>query len=355
MQSIISSPKHQKDATLRTQAQRFFKWWLAALASCIPEQFTGNTQASVKEVDLSNMMKRVLRSGDDNERFAAELKEILSAETRESDRISVLIDRSCVFERSLNLPNIASSDFYELARASSAGLPFQKGDVVRAYQAGALNAEQNVLAVTEFITRRENFDILQAVSHALKKKIVSVQILGISEGVDFLNDPDIQNNAALGFGNWLSIFLLLGFLVSLPIAQNIRLDRKIESLKQAITLVEPEAIAIRQALNKVQADKARLDLLEQTKSENADALAILLALTDKIEVDSYLTRLEMNGRKVQISGLSDNSAKLFESLENTPQFQGVQFVGAMTKDPATQKERFSLILQMPSGSQEGSP
>jgi len=89
----------------------------------------------------------------------------------------------------------------------------------------------------------------------------------------------------------------------------------------------------------------RQRLVERRLQEPA-AVQIIDALTHAIPDHTFLTGLELEGRRLVMRGLSGDAASLIHVLERSGTFQHVRFTGPTTRDHSSGKERFMIAADI---------
>lgn len=108
---------------------------------------------------------------------------------------------------------------------------------------------------------------------------------------------------------------------------------------------EPLSIPIRHKLDdlRLHADLAA-ELRIQLESDLPLA-SLIEALTQVVPDDTWLDRIDINGREVRITGLTGNTTDLIAQVGRQPMFADVRATVASVRDSTLNKERFTLDMR----------
>ncbi|XAH22996.1 PilN domain-containing protein [Xylophilus sp. GW821-FHT01B05] len=93
----------------------------------------------------------------------------------------------------------------------------------------------------------------------------------------------------------------------------------------------------------------RLKALESAVGESAAPLRVLEILTNAIPDDTFIQTLQIEGLKISLSGMTENSAALMSRLGGTPGIRELKASQAATRQPGAAKESFGVefVLDIP--------
>ncbi|MDR3212727.1 MAG: PilN domain-containing protein [Azoarcus sp.] len=136
----------------------------------------------------------------------------------------------------------------------------------------------------------------------------------------------------------LAVILVLALLAS-PVLRKqwdvSDLNARLDTVGQAAA----SAVDDRDALSET---NSRMSVVAAYASGHPDPQALLGRLSVLLPDSVYLTRLELHGRSVTIAGLADNAAKIMETLTAQPGFHDARAPAAITRDPVSGRESFSI-------------
>lgn len=110
----------------------------------------------------------------------------------------------------------------------------------------------------------------------------------------------------------------------------------------AVSREAATAMADRDAL--VEA-RTRMKTVTEYVDGHPDPLVLLGRLSALLPDSVYLTRLELHGHSATIAGLADNAASVMENLAAQPGFSEARAPAAITRDPVSGRESFSIDFQ----------
>ena len=113
-----------------------------------------------------------------------------------------------------------------------------------------------------------------------------------------------------------------------------RLDTEIAALGPAVAGVEKSVASLTRVEKKI-------SLLREAASGRGEPLLILSELTDRLPDGTWLTGLRVDGRKVEIDGLSPSANEIFPLLAREGRFRDVAFSSPITRQ-ADNLERFRI-------------
>jgi general secretion pathway protein L len=88
------------------------------------------------------------------------------------------------------------------------------------------------------------------------------------------------------------------------------------------------------------------NFLNRRKREMPVMVQMLSDLTERLPDDTYLERIAVDEKsKIDVQGLSDNTAKLTERLRESTVVENPSFQGNIQQDPRTHKDRFNMTLE----------
>lgn len=104
-----------------------------------------------------------------------------------------------------------------------------------------------------------------------------------------------------------------------------------------------EAAAQRQALVDLLEGQAFLDRLRR---ERPTSVEVMDELTRRLPDGTYLEKLAIEQDKLTLMGLSNQASSLVNELQGTPLWHAPALAGAVQPDPATNRDRFTLIANV---------
>ncbi len=360
----ISEPLQQWYQTSSIHA--FFTWWKAELKDMIPSKYqaslfpksaavyiTQNRQddeaATIWEAHESGMKELEFDDSVQGKEWWHKLNHHLGV-TEVDTEVTYLLDESHVLVRNVAMPVAAINDIdsvlsFELDKY----LPFAPTDVVFAYRKGELTEGS------------EKFPVMLA---ALKKNVLNDLIKGVeSKGLQ-LSGVDVNVGSAelpqtLGINllpksvrkkkDWTKIkwnvglsvvaVMLLGFVMYSSL-ENKRM--KISSLEAQVNVLKKDARRAKLLETELNESIQAANFLGNLKKETPSRLLMFSELTNKVPMNTYLTRVMINNERLEVVGESDNANALIPILNQSETWYEPEIVGNVTQNARTGKEKFTI-------------
>jgi Tfp pilus assembly protein PilN len=116
-------------------------------------------------------------------------------------------------------------------------------------------------------------------------------------------------------------------------------------LVQEITRLEPEVKKIRSVEKQITDLQRRSELLSSFRKSHSQILAALNELSRILPKDTWVNDLTLKRNEIEFSGMSEGASRLPQILDNSPFFEGAEFVGSITRD-ANGKEICRLHMKL---------
>jgi hypothetical protein len=113
-----------------------------------------------------------------------------------------------------------------------------------------------------------------------------------------------------------------------------RLDAQVAALRPSVERFEESLADLDEA-------QAKVSTLRDEASASSETLRILRELTDRLPNGTWLLSLRVEGRKVDIEGLSPSASEIFPALTRDGRFRSVEFGAPITRQ-ADNIERFKI-------------
>lgn len=139
-------------------------------------------------------------------------------------------------------------------------------------------------------------------------------------------------------------FMLL--IVVSPVLMPLILER--EAVRKAVRHIgeqEPRSIPIRQKLDDLRLHAELAEELRNQLVADLPLATLVEALTQAVPDDSWLDRIDINGREVRITGLTSNTTDLIAHMGRQSVFADVRATVASVRDATLNKERFTLEMR----------
>ena len=115
----------------------------------------------------------------------------------------------------------------------------------------------------------------------------------------------------------------------------------IRRLDAQVAALLPVAQQFEESLADLDEARSRVAILQGEASASGESLRILKELTDRIPNGTWLVSLRVEGRKVDLEGLSPSASEIFAVLTRDGRFKSVEFGAPITRQ-ADNNERFKI-------------
>jgi general secretion pathway protein L len=280
----------------------------------------------------------------------AELRALVEARYRSLiSSATALLGPEQVLKAVLHLPKAAARHLdeavsYQIERIS----PFMPSNTLYAVRPGTENEASGEIAAEVLITAKDFIEGIQERARALGLGTVAFAIEDTGTGglkwISFAAQERRSGSSQLGYRVfWAALVFLGGSLMAAPMVSK---NRALESTAQEIAHLKPQA----EAAGRLRAERekrfALLAKVAALKRTVPPPLLILAKLSAALDDQSFLFDFRLEGGSVILSGVSNDASLLAQKLGAMPDFKSVKFVGAVTRDTQTPRDRFTLALEL---------
>jgi hypothetical protein len=212
------------------------------------------------------------------------------------------------------------------------GKQFEDGGIVFRVQGAFVRSPISALAGSgESGTAPDPFALLGAFGAAL------------AEGrMDLLSPP--RGGSASGISRTFlagAAMAALALGIAWPSAVAWKAKEELRRLDAQVAALRPAAERYEETLSDLDDAQGRIAVLREEMSMSGEALQILRELTDRLPNGTWLLALRLEGRKVDIEGLSPSASEIFPALTRDGRFRSVEFGAPITRQ-ADNIERFKI-------------
>lgn len=359
--ALKNTIKNFKNRLVAGQVGQFFRWWGAELSNALPANLRAQLQYARRRLLVQDYDDEISISVEDGEAVQAldafakggdaqlqqqQVRELLQQHELTQVKRDLLMPEDQVLRIQSVLPlateaNLRQALSYEMDKHT----PFSAAEVFFTWRVLQRDREANQLHFELFVTPRE----------PVEATIAKLKPMGLAPtGVDILTDDgpgginllpeDLQARVVNERTriNWLvagATALLLVFVM----AQSLWLrQHQVNEVSQAIDDVREEAMAVQQIRKQIEDAGDAANFLQVRKAENGYKVAMLAELTKVLPDGTYLDRLSLHAKNLQIQGKSDNAQKLIELINSSEFFNAASFRGPTRADNRSDKEIFDL-------------
>lgn len=145
-----------------------------------------------------------------------------------------------------------------------------------------------------------------------------------------------------------AVGLLLALFVAamLPVLMPLILKRQaVVMAVEHVRRLEPQAAPLRQKLDDLRLQAELAEELRKNMDIDMPLASVVNDLSAAMPAETWLDRVEVNGRDIRVTGLTSNAAELIAHLGKQPAFTDVRATSANVRDGALNKERFSFEMR----------
>jgi len=319
------------------RVNRALQWWLFEL---------GETLRLITRFKKKRMLEFEL-SGDGEPVLSPALKKKNIGGRK---NVSLKLDDKAFLYRKIKLPVAARKNIdrvigYEFNKyfPMDAADAFFSSKVVEA-KAGVVSIEVEIWAIGKtlidmyltMIEQRYDIEIkLLAITNTEGRVLISRDIEKARR-----IERSQENKASKKVLNIIIALLLLALLIY-PVY---KMDFYLEQQRQQIAVLEKQAQPITETRSKLRAMNKRLQVLLDRKKLNPDQAYLWSYLTRSIADKAILDRMQIQGRKVQITGKAPSVEKLIRSLESDTRIADVKIIGPVKSTDDSRFETMNLTL-----------
>jgi general secretion pathway protein L len=345
----------------RSPVPAFLSWWKAELIGCLPASWQAWFQDR-RETWFAIVDKDELRFQKEGqvEPFArfdlaqqpdivrADVQRLLGNGPSPERRLLLAAPSSAVLRRQLQFPvaveqNLRQVLSFEMDRQT----PFKADQVHFDYQAQPLPGGKQ-LRVDMVLTPKPTLDALVERSRALALPLDGIDVpregqAPQRQGFNLLpeslrarqRDPQKRLNLILAA----SALLLLVMVMHQSVANR---AQALEGLRAQVEEARTEARAVVALRNQLETAVNGAGYLAARKSDVASVFRVVGDLSARLPDDTWLERLTFRDGGLEIAGQSAESTKLIALLQDSRVLSNPAFMGQISPDARTQKERFTL-------------
>lgn len=333
---------------------RFLTWWREGLLACLPARvrqlFWRETTRLVLEPHGNGIQARRERGESAEDLGVYEGVGYWSENLVGKDEVLVLrLPSAQVLSKRIVLPLAAEENLRQvLAFEMERHTPFVVDQVYYDFEIIERNPKTRHLVIRLVVAPRRllNEWLERLSSWGLRPAIVGIANAG-PDSINLLPEEErpprpkglLRTNLALTF----LLLMLIAAAVLLPLWQKrsvvIDLMPKVAAAQQQAETV----LALRQQLDK--AVKAS-EFLIREKQEFPATIELLYELTHLLPDGTWLQRLGLTRRELDVRGESTEASALIGLLEISPYFENVQFSAPITTNGQTGRDRFHITAQL---------
>jgi general secretion pathway protein L len=350
---------------VRSTILRFFAWWFAELAACVPGRMRrffrrlpaalvltpsdGCVAFTLHRNGHSHDLGSVANSAPEPRRALAQLARGTSL--RNLDVIVTLPEHS-VPRRSVTLPMAAQENLREvLGFEIDRHTPFRASEVAFDYRVTVADRDSARLAVDLAVVPRE---LLEEASGLAQSFGLPLDRIGIA-GEDLQEDRPFnflpRDNHAGSSVTQQHVVIALAVVVALLAVVAIYLplyakDRDLAVRQAQLAESRAAALEAEELKNRLAARLEHGRFLIDRRLSTPAATSLVAEVSERLPDDAWLVQMRWQGKTLAFSGFSPAAAMLIEGLEESPLLSEVRFASPVTNDPRVERERFNVSAEV---------
>lgn len=144
----------------------------------------------------------------------------------------------------------------------------------------------------------------------------------------------------------LGVLLVLVVATALPALMPMLLKRQAVVMAVAhVRELEPQAAPLRKKLDDLRQQAELAAELRKNMDLDMPLASVINGLSSAVPADTWLDRVEVNGREIRMTGLTSNATELIAHLGRQPALADVRATAANVRDSSLNKERFSFEMR----------
>lgn len=355
----------------------FIEWWTGELKGLVPAKYRNDLfpdSVAVYVTDIQddegaaniwhekNKSIQPLNFDDaaEGKEWWHQLNHYLGAAEVETE-VTCLLDESEILIRSVAMPVAVINDIesvltFELDKY----IPFKPEDVEFAFRKGEVVEGSEKFPVMLATIKKQHLNQLVTDFEAKGLQLSSLDVnVGTSElpvalGINFLpkeirkkkNWTKIKWNAGLS----VAALVLLWFVMYTSLDNK---RAKIKSLDEQVSVLKKDARRAKLLESELNDSIQAANFLGNLKKNTPSRMLIFKELTQKIPVNTYLTRIMIDQQRLEVVGQSENANSLVPILNQSEMWFEPEIMGNVTIDPRTNKEKFTIKSEFKPSATEG--
>ncbi len=328
-------------------------WWRRGLLECLPywarKQLDPSEAPFIVEVDPHGARLSLQREEGQTEiqRFTLEhARALLSGlETR---NLVLRVPGDWVLKKQVKLPAAAKENLrgvvgYEMDRHT----PFTAQQVFYDVSVRGMVDEGRRLDVEVAVLPRNRVKNWLAAVEGSALPLTRIDAPGLWRGANLLPPEERPRVSPLerlaGLLSWGGVLLLVAAVLVTPLWQKRQAVDELEASVREARQAADEALGVQERLER---SRASLTSVVTERRERRFAVDVLKRVTELLPDDTWVQQFELDGRKLELRGMSDQATSLIGLIESAPDFRNAVF-----RSPVVQvrgQERFHLSAELTS-------
>lgn len=359
--NMAAKRRGSESARFRIMLRDFIIWWFGQLADLLPRALRRSAPAEADATVLAPVgsLARGIdavavglrRNGKETAlgRFAlgtAGLAEL----PRAAGKPAVLrLGEADVLGKTVTMPLAAERELDQvLAFEMDRETPFRAEELYWSHRIAAADRQNGRLSVRLLLVPKANLTPLLA---ALGQVGIIPERVEIADGPDAgsclpLAADSSRARSASSYLLWPAAVCCAALALAAAITPFVRQSTALASLDRATAAgraAATEADGLRRAIERL---SGSADLIQKERDKAGHPLEVLAATTRILPDDTFLTEMELNQRKLTLSGRSAAAARLIGAFAADGEFRNPAFAAPVTRIEALKLEIFTIIAEV---------
>lgn len=339
--------------------REFLDWWFTQLKGVLPENLLSRLRQELCLLYLDVERDHVsihARFKDQDFKFgqldydevgeeSPEVQHFINHLPRRPDRIMVRIGKGRYLARDVELPLAAEQNLTETINYQLEQLtPFTPEQVICFSGIKERMPEDKKLRAWLAVTPVEQVDaVLQTMGETPPTPVRAPRAAPAEgEWLEILFRPFGQTDSSRYRGRLLltlMFLLLLGAVFTLHVFNRMQTR---DHLQNVVGEVRDEALEVDRLRAEIESLRDQARQLNQNNLQAVNVMALWDDLTQRLDDDTWLQRVDLRDRQLTLQGVSSNAASLIGQLESSPHLSNVRYGSSVTRDRSSDKERFNI-------------
>lgn len=336
----------------------FFTWWLAQLAELLPRRLRRSAPSAadatvITPVDaaMSAIVVGLRRGGRETPlgQFRNGTSELADLPRSPGKPAVLRLAEADVLAKTLALPLAAERELdqallFEMDRET----PFSPDELYWNHRIEAVDRQNARLSVRLVLTPRAYLaPLLEPLGHAGVNPVRAEIANGPDAGFWLPLNGD-RHSVDRGRGLMLKPLAICCALLALativtPFVRQSMTMAKLDHLLASGRAAASEADRLHGEINRL---ASSADLITKEREKAGQPLAVLAATTRVLPDDSYLTEMQLQQRKLTLSGRSGAAARLIGAMAANGEFRNPTFAAPVTRIEALRQEIFTIVTEV---------
>ncbi len=128
-----------------------------------------------------------------------------------------------------------------------------------------------------------------------------------------------------------------------------RETRRLATINTRIAALDRDVKAVEIVLQELERKRRLLKTIRSIESTSMRPLPVLRELTEILPTDAWLTTVSLDAKGIELTGQAGAASALIPLLENSPQFERVEFSSPVTRGRDKEQFRIRAAWEAPPG------